>query len=213
MVFREEGWECDVPWVWGHPGLQENSPGDLQGSLQNLGLRDPQGPSTRPPSPQQVAAPRVAPDPGCPSSHPQQEVLVMVASPAGSWGQPHGPWPSLSLPVEPSQVPISGGPGLACAGGSSPRVPWVASWQCLAGCSMPGGHRRRRARTAEASRPPSGRYAGGRRGHPGGWGRSQRPGSWGAPGGLDLGYPGKKRPELGKMEAATTQSRGMADCS
>ena len=63
----------------------------------------------------------------------------MVASPAGSWGQPHGPWPSSSLPVEPSQVPISGGPGLACAGGPSPRVPWVASWQCPAGCSMPGG--------------------------------------------------------------------------
>lgn len=176
-------------------------------------MRDPQGPSIRPPSPQQAAAPWVALDPGCPSSPPAQAVLVMVASPAGSWGQPHGPWPSPSLPVQPSQVPISGAPGLACAGHPSPRVPWVTSWQCPAGCRMPGGHKGRRARTAAVSRPPSGRCAGGKTGHPGGRGRSQRPRSQGAPGGLDLGCPGKKRAELGKLEAATTQPQGTADCS
>lgn len=101
----------------------------LRSRLLQENPRVPQGLSTLPPSPQQVASLGAAGDFWLPSSHPGHLALVMGASQAGSWGQPQSPWPSPSLPALTSQVPTAAGPGpgLACVGCPSPRVPSMAS--------------------------------------------------------------------------------------
>lgn len=181
MVLGEKRWEHDVSWGISAIaevtlGLQENPPGDPEGPSQEFGELDPQGPSILSPSflLQQLACPGVSPDLQLPSSHPGQAALVVrLASLGESWGQPQTPPASPSPAVPPFWVPIAAGPGpgLACVGRPSPHVPWMASWRCLAGSSMPVSCRGRRARTVEGCRPPAGHCAGGRRGRPDGWGR------------------------------------------